>query len=202
MIWFLQKKEKPVKKEMRIVGIDDAPFSKQKKGRVLVLGTVHRGGGCLEGVMSTYIQVDGEDSTDQICKMINNSKHKDQLQCILTDGIAVGGFNVIDVKELSRRTKLPVIVIMRNKPNMRRVKAALNNVTGYKTKYKLIKKAGMVKEAKIGDGKIYFQNRGVSTGKAREIIQIAVSRGHMPEPIRTAHIIASGIVEGESRGRA
>ena len=38
--------------------------------------------------------------------------------------------------------------------------------------------------------------------EARQIIKIAATRGLMPEPIRLAHLIASGIVEGESRGRA
>jgi hypothetical protein len=199
-IWF--RKEKTVKKEIRIMGIDDAPFSKTKKGKVLVLGTVHRGGEALEGVVSTHVDVDGEDATAKIIDMINNTKHKDQLQCIMLDGIAVGGFNVVDIREVSRRTKLPVIVIIRYRPNLERVKAALKNVPNYKKRWRIIKKAGKIQECKVGDGAIYFQNKGITPKKVREIIEISVSTGHMPEPIRTAHLIASGVVEGESKGRA
>jgi endonuclease V-like protein UPF0215 family len=198
--WF--KREKKVKKEIRIMGIDDAPFSKSTKGKVLVLGTIHRGGETLEGVVSTHVQVDGEDATSKLIVMINNTRHKDQLQCIMLDGIAVGGFNVIDIRELSRNTKLPIVVIIRHKPNLKRVREALKHVSNYQNKWKIIKKAGKIHEAKVKDGTIYFQNKGISPKKVREIIEIAVTRGNMPEPIRTAHLIASGVVEGESKGRA
>ncbi|MCK4670390.1 MAG: DUF99 family protein [Nanoarchaeota archaeon] len=195
-------KDKPIKKEIRLIGIDDAPFNRFKKGEVPVIGTIHRGGGAIEGVLSTRVDVDGVNSTDRIIEMINKSRHKDQLQCIMLDGIAVGGFNVIDIRELADRTRLPVIIVIRNKPNLKRVLSALKNVPNSKEKAKLIAKAGKIREVKVGDGKIYFQCKGIVVSKAKEIIQTAVSRGHMPEPIRTAHLIAAGIVEGESKGRA
>jgi len=110
-----------IKKEMRVIGIDDAPFNKFKKGKVLIVGAVFRGGSFLDGILSTKVDVDGDDATKNIIKMINKSKFKPQLQCIFLDGIAVGGFNVIDVKELNKRTKIPVIVIIRRKPNLRLV---------------------------------------------------------------------------------
>jgi hypothetical protein len=199
-IWF--KRDKAVKKEIRIMGIDDAPFNKATKGKVLVLGTIHRGGETLEGVVSTYVDVDGEDATNKLIDMINGTKHKDQLQCIMLDGIAVGGFNVIDIREMSRRTKLPIIVIIRHKPDLERVKAALKHVSNYRKRWNIIKRAGKIYEASAGEGKIYFQHKGISPRKVREIIEISVTHGFIPEPIRTAHIIASGVVTGESKGRA
>ncbi len=201
LFWF--KREKTVKKEIRIIGIDDAPFSKEKKGKVLVLGCIYRGGLAFEGLVSSYADVDGDDSTEVLVEMINKSKHKDQLQCIMTDGIAVGGFNVIDIQELSGRTKLPVIVIMRNKPNLKNVKEALKNVPNYQNKLKLLNKAGKIYDVDLGnDAKLFFQCAGVDVEKAKEIIKVAIARGNMPEPVRTAHLIASGIVTGESKGRA
>ena len=65
-----------------------------------------------------------------------------------------------------------------------------------------MKKAGDIREIKVGDGEIYYQFYGLGLDKAQEIIKISVKKGHMPEPIRTAHIIAAGIVLGESKGRA
>ncbi|MBW3013494.1 DUF99 family protein [Candidatus Woesearchaeota archaeon] len=195
-------KKKQVKKEIRLIGVDDAPFDKLKKGEIPIIGCIHRGGGLLEGIISDKITVDGEDSTKKIADMINRTKHKDQLQCIFTDGIAVGGFNVIDVKLLADKTHLPVIVIMRNHPNLESIKSAIKNVPNYKMKLKLIKQAGKIREIEVGGGKIYFQCKAIPVKKAKEIIKVAVTRGHMPEPIRTAHLIASGIAEGESKGRA
>ena len=195
-------KNKKVKREIRLIGIDDSPFIKKKSKEILVLGTIHRGGEYLEGIISTYIEQDGENSTSKISQMINKSRHKSQLQCIMLDGIAVGGFNVIDIKELADRTRLPVIVIIRYRPVMMNIEKALANVKDHKKKLELIRKAGKVRTVKVGDGNIFFQVAGVSVIKAKEIIAVSVTNGHMPEPIRTAHIIAAGIVTGESKGRA
>lgn len=195
-------KKKTIKKEIRIIGIDDAPFSKTKKGNVLTVGTIFRGGQSMEGLLSTHIEVDGSNSTEKLVQMVNNTKHKPQLQVIMTDGIALGGFNVIDIHELSKRTKLPVIVVMRNYPNFEKLFKAIENVSGSNQKKSLIKRAGEIYEVDLETGKIFIQLVGLRPEEARQIIKIAATRGLMPEPIRLAHLIASGIVEGESRGRA
>ena len=65
-------------------------------------------------------------------------------------------------------------------------------------KYKLIEKAGEVYRI----GKIYIQLAGVKLQDAKEILRISCTRSFIPEPIRIAHIIASGIIDGESRGKA
>ena len=186
-----------LKKEIRVIGIDDAPFDKFKKGQVLVVGTVFRGGLYLDGILSTKVSVDGSNATKKLAEMINKCKFKPQLQCILLDGIAVGGFNVIDIKELSKKTKLPVIVIIRKKPDINNIKKILTKLNK-KSKIKLIEKAGSV----VPVNKIYIQLTGLSIEKAREILKITCTRSLIPEPIRIAHLIASGITCGESKGKA
>ena len=197
-----KKEDEPIKKEIRILGIDDAPFSKTKKGSVLVVGSIFRGGKSMEGVISTHVTVDGNDSTEKLIQLINGTKHKDQLQVVLTDGIALGGFNVIDIDLLNKRTGLPVIVIMRNYPDLDKVKEAVKHVDGWKLRWKLIKAAGEIYEIDVKKSKIYCQLAGIRADRARELVKLCVVNGTMPEPIRASHIISSGIVEGESRGRA
>ncbi len=186
-----------LKKEIRIVGIDDAPFNKFKKGRVLVVGAVFRGGSYLDGILSTKVSIDGNNATKKITEMINKCKFKPQLQCIFLDGIAVAGFNVIDIKQLSKKTKLPVIVIIRRKPDIKTIKEILIKLNKA-NKIKLLEKAGSV----IPVGKIYIQLTGLSIEKAKEILKITCTRSLIPEPVRIAHLIASGITYGESRGKA
>ena len=186
-----------LKKEIRVIGIDDAPFKKFSKGNVLVVGTVFRGGSFLDGVLSTKAAIDGNNATKKIAEMINKCKFKPQLQCIFLDGIAVGGFNVIDVKELNKKTKIPVMVIIRRKPDIKKIKETLIRIKK-KNKIKLLDKAGSV----IPIGKIYIQLSGLSIEKAKEILKIVCTRSLIPEPVRIAHLIASGITFGESRGKA
>ena len=187
-----------IKKEIRILGIDDSPFNKFKDKQVLVIGTVYRGGNFMDGLISTYAEVDGNDSTEKIISMINRSKHKPQLQAIMLKGIAIGGFNVIDIQLLSKKTKLPVIVIMKDKPDIEKIEKALENVREGKNKMELIRKAGKITKA----GVLYTQSVGISSRKLAELIKLTCTRGKVPEPIRVAHLIASGVVLGESRGRA
>ena len=186
-----------IKKEIRVIGIDDAPFDKFNDSKVLVVGVVMRGGSWIDGVLSTKVIVDGDDSTKKIAEMINKCKFKPQLQCIFLDGIAVAGFNVIDVKELSKKTKLPVIVVIRRMPDIKTIKETLIKIN-QKQKIKLIEKAGEV----IKLDNIFVQINGINLEQARKILKIVCTRSLIPEPLRLAHLIASGVTVGESRGRA
>ncbi|MBI2654714.1 DUF99 family protein, partial [Candidatus Woesearchaeota archaeon] len=131
------------KKEIRVIGIDDSPFNKFKDKKTLLVGVVMRGGSWIDGILSTKADVDGNDATKRISNMINKSKFKPQLQCIFLNGIAVGGFNVVDVKELSKQTKLPVITIIRKMPDIGNIKKTLIKIKKQQ-KIKLIEKAGNV----------------------------------------------------------
>ena len=188
---------KMVKQEIRVIGIDDSPFNKFKDKKILVVGVVMRGGLYVDGVLSAKVDVDGNDSTNKIAGMINKCKFKPQLQCIFLDGIAVAGFNVIDVKELNKKTKLPVIVVIRRNPDVENIKKTLIKIN-QKQKIKLIEKAGKV----IPINNIFVQLIGINLEMAKEILRIVCTRSLIPEPLRLAHIIAAGIVAGESRGRA
>ena len=185
-----------VKKEVRVVGIDDAPFDKFKETETFIIGVFYRGGNFMDGVLSAKVQIDGTDSTQAVSKMVRGSKFYPQLQCIMLDGIAVGGFNIIDVRELSSETKLPVIVVVRDYPDFERILSVLKKL-GMESKIALIENAGKP----IRLGKIYAQLINISEDKAREIIRITASHSFIPEPIRVAHLVASGIYFGESRGK-
>ena len=186
-----------VKKEIRVVGIDDSPFNKFKDKKILVVGVVMRGGSWVDGILSTKVAVDGNDSTRKIIEMINRCKFKPQLQCIFLDGIAVAGFNVIDVKELNKKTKLPVVIIIRREPNIEKIKKTLIKINK-KDKIKLIEEAGEV----FRIDNIFIQIVGIEIDDLRKILKIVCTRSLIPEPIRLAHLIASGVILGESRGRA
>jgi len=189
-----------IKPEIRIIGIDDSPFSKSTKN-VLVIGAVFRSGLYLEGVLSCLIKKDGNDSTDKLIILVNKSKHKGQLRLIMINGIAVGGFNVIDLEKLSKKTSLPVIVIIRRKPNFEKIKKALSRFKDSEERFNLIQKAGKVYGTKINKMNLYYQFYGLSRKFAEEAIKLSATHSLVPEPIRVAHIIGSGIVLGETKGR-
>ena len=186
-----------MKKQIRILGIDDAAFDKFKDKEVIVIGTVFRGGDFMDGVMTCKVQVDGDNATKKVIEMINKSKFKTQFRAIMLDGIAVAGFNVFDISLLYEKTKIPVIVVMRNYPDLRKIKDTLTNL-GMKEKINLLEKAGEIYPYK----EIHYQVYGIKKYEAEEILKISCTHSHIPEPIRIAHLIGAGLVFGESKGRA
>lgn len=190
-----------MKPEIRVLGLDDAPFERTDD-EVLVVGTIFRGSNFMDGLLSTKVAIDGIDATDKIIDMVNSTRHKPQLKLIMTDGIAFGGFNVIDIKRINKETDLPVVVIIRRDPDMKKIKEALNKMEDGETKIQFMKNAGQVHVVDQKEGKTFFQVAGIDTEDAEKLIKTTSTQGLIPEPIRVAHLIARGVVKGESSGRA
>ena len=49
---------------------------------------------------------------------------------------------------------------------------------------------------------LFVQRAGLSLAEAEDLIVKTRLHGHLPEPIRLAHLIAGGVTTGRSRGRA
>jgi len=191
-----------IKPEIRVIGIDDAPFKKEHTGDVLIVGSIFRSGIFMDGLLSCYVKKDGLDATDRISKMINESRHKDQLRVIFLNGVAVAGFNIIDIQRLNRKTNLPVIIVIRDMPNFEKIKNALSRFKDKRKRLKMIKNAGKVHEIKIKKSRIFVQFVGIDLNDVRKLLKITCTHSLVPEPLRISHLIASGIVEGHSRGKA
>lgn len=186
-----------IKKEIRILGIDDGPFDKYKDKRILVVGTVYRGGSYLDGILSTTVSIDGRNATLRITEMIKQSKFYSQIKVICLNGIAVGGFNVIDVQKLYQETKIPVLIIMRNYPRYEKIFLALRKIRMEK-KIKLI--ASLPEPERIHG--LYTQSFGLEKSDISTLLKLTCIHSQIPEPLRIAHIIAAGVVRGESYGNA
>jgi endonuclease V-like protein UPF0215 family len=187
-----------VKEEIRILGIDDAPHKKDDK-EALIVGVVFRAGSYLDGVLSEWIEKDGKDSSEKIIRMFNKTGHRDQIRVIMLNGITFGGFNVADIQEINKKTKTPVIVVIRDEPDFDAIKKALSNVQDNKIKFELHEKAGEVKTMKVKSGKVYFQHAGIDEKQTKEIIKKTCTHSQYPEPLRIAHIIGAGVLLGRSR---
>ncbi|RLG98836.1 hypothetical protein DRO19_03915 [Candidatus Bathyarchaeota archaeon] len=191
------KRFRSIKFEIRVLGVDDGVFIPHSKGLVDVVGVVFRGGYWLDGVMRTEIEVDGLDATEKIASMIIESPHYKQLRIIMLSGITFAGFNVVDIKELYSRTELPVIALTRDLPKMEEIKQALENLPEKEKRWKAILNAGEIIEVQTREGEepIYMQIAGLERRDAEKIVRITSTRSNIPEPLRVAHIIASGLTK-------
>ncbi len=190
-----------IKEEIRILAWDDGPFDFKKKGKDILIGVIYRGGKILDGMLKTEIEIDGLDSTERIIESTNKTKHKD-LRVMMLDGITFGGFNTVDIKDIYMRTKLPVIVVNRKKPDLEKFKKSLKLLPEYEKRLTAVKNAGPFYYTNVKNRKICFQCAGLKKEDAEKIIKTTATIGLIPEPLRAAHLIATGIVLGESVGRA
>ncbi|MCD6591171.1 MAG: DUF99 family protein [Candidatus Aenigmarchaeota archaeon] len=187
-----------IKPEIRIIGWDDSPFNFDDKETFLV-GVVCRGGTQVDGLMSVKIRVDGLDVTEKIIQSIKNSTHIYQLRLIMLDGITFGGFNIADINEIRKETGLPVLVVIRDMPKMEAIRKSLERLDDSEKRWVLIKRAGPVHAVKVENKTIkrtrnvYYQCSGLSEKAAEKVIKLTSTHSIIPEPVRLAHIIASGL---------
>jgi len=187
-----------VKPEVRVLGVDDGVFVPHVKGFAPIVGVVFRGGYWLDGVMCTRVKVDGTDATSKIASMVLESSHHKQLRVIMLNGVTCAGFNVIDIKRLNKRTGLPVIAITRKEPDFKNIRQALKNLPDSEKRWKTLKGSGEMFEVltRRKGATVYMQFSGIREEDARRIVQLTSTRSDVPEPLRVAHLIASGISGG------
>ena len=184
-----------VKPLVRVIAFDDGFFNLRTKTDTYLVGIVYRLDGRVEGLLSTKISVDSLDSTHKIIKMLSKSRFLDQVAFILLSGINFAGFNIADVEKLNKKLGKPVIIVFRKKPNFEKIYSALKKFKDSKKRISLIKKAPPVRSF----NGIHFQFIGTDIIAARQVIKKCLVHSNLPEPIRLAHIIASGVSSGESK---
>jgi endonuclease V-like protein UPF0215 family len=192
-------KIRAVKPEIRILGIDDGVFTPHSKELVDVVGVVYRGGYWLDGFMHTRVQVDGMDATEKLVEMITKSPHYPQLRVIMLNGVTLAGFNVVDIEELYRRVRLPIVAVIRDKPDFDDIRKALQNLPNGQKRWRVIEKAGKILKVQTREGEkpVYVHVVGASEEDTTSILRSTSTRSNVPEALRVAHIIASGLTKTE-----
>ena len=190
-----------MKSQFRILGIDDGAFSFEDK-KTIVIGVVLRANGYIEGIIRNEIEIDGGEATDLVINMIESTRHKKQIKVVMIDGAALGGFNIVDIEKVYAATEIPVLTITRDPPNFDAIKTALKaHFSDWEKRYNLLIK-GELHTIETSYNPIFLKCEGIPIEKAKEIITLSTIRGVIPEPIRIAHLIASGVSRGESYGKA
>jgi endonuclease V-like protein UPF0215 family len=207
---------------VNVIGFDDGPFEHAHRGDVLLVGAVCAGQR-LDGVVSGRIRRDGADATRRMIELVERSQFRRHIRAVMLQGIAVGGFNVVDVHALSKALAVPVLVVVRRPPDLAAVERALFSVDpparprvrGARRKWRLIQQAGPIeplgtsrrasrRPSGLGSApqRLFVQRVGLSLAEARVLVTATTLHGNVPEPLRLAHLIAGGIAAGRSRGRA
>ena len=184
-------------KTIRSIGFDDAPFERGSSEPVGVAGVVCKGTR-FDGMVWGEVEADGWDATETLVELLVGGKFLPQLHLVLLDGIAFGGFNVVDLEALAERLALPCVAVMRDMPDFEAIRGALEHVDDGEGRLEVMMRAGEIHEAED----VYFQVRGASPETARRAIGELTRDGHIPEPVRVAHLVGTAVGSGESGRRA
>jgi endonuclease V-like protein UPF0215 family len=182
---------------VRVVGFDDAPFGRKPGAAVPIAGVV-----CadtrFEGMLWGRARRDGFNATDAIAAMLDGSKFLDQVRVVLLDGVAVGGFNVIDLPALGARTGLPVVAVMRRAPDLAAVHAAIGRLPSAARRLAVLARAGEIHQL----GGFTFQVHGEEPAVTARLLARFTREGRVPEALRIAHLVGAAVMLGQSGRRA
>ena len=190
-----------MKLQTRVLGIDDSPF-KFGDAKSVVVGALVRVPNYLEGVMKADVTVDGTDASEVVISMVSRSRYREQIRAIMLDGIALAGFNVLDLERIHADLDIPVISVTRDRPDLEKMKAALQkHFPDWKERYSLLTKLPL-REIKTQHSPLIASGVGLSWPEFEELVSKSTVRGVVPEPVRIAHLIAAAMAKGESYGRS
>lgn len=178
-----------------MLGVDDGAFVPRTKGTVNVVGVVYRGGCWFEGVMRTEVTIDGLDATQKLATMIKGSPFCGEIRVVVLDGVTFAGFNVVDIGLLSRMVALPVISVVREKPDLEEIRSALRNLPDFEARWRAMENAGELFEVETREGEnpVYIHVAGILLDDAKRVMKTTSVHSLIPEALRVAHIIASGV---------
>lgn len=185
------------RRQIRVLGLDDAHYEKVRGSVVNVAGVVCSGIR-FEGMLWGELSQDGLDATEKICGMVVGSKFAPQLHIALTDGITFGGCNVVELPVLAEQLKVPVAAVMRKHPNLEQFRNVVYKLPAPEERWRRVEAAGPIHEI---DGWV-FQCIGEDPKIIAKTLTRLTDQGKVPEALRVAHLIGSAIKLGVSTNRA
>lgn len=175
-----------MKTGIRILGVDDGPFSRGNNYNTVLVGVLFRQN-IIEKITIDSIRVDGDDSTDKIIKMINEIKNCD---VVMLQGITFAGFNIVDMGYIIEKTGKKLFSVVTRKPDIKSMVNALIK-HGMENKIDLLKEIPL-KEILLLRRKYYVNSYDLNDNYIKELIKISLKNGMRPEPLKIADLIGKG----------
>lgn len=182
-----------IKPNMRILGIDDGPFTKYKSDHAKLVGVLMRLDRVIEKIAFSEIKVDGDDIIESSMKILNEIRVRPSV--VMFDGISFGGLNILDPEEMKNRSRIPVLTFHRGIPDIDSMIRAVRKVeSGNDHGLKVL--SSVTPDTYVVLGRTVTVN---SAGLSSEEIEFLLRRlsitGITPEPLRLAKLIANAIHE-------
>ncbi|MGP8076609.1 MAG: DUF99 family protein [Thermoplasmata archaeon] len=174
-----------------MIGVDDGAFDRDDRyapiAAVALSLPEH-----VEAVRTGRVRVDGTDGTRRVVALVRSLGSLDSVRAVLLDGAVVGGFNVLNLDLLHRELGLPIVAVTRRPPEFARIRAALVKwfPRTANARWALLRAHRLFPVPTTGQP-ILAAAVGCTRRDAARLVQRSTVRGHWPEPLRLAHLVAS-----------
>ena len=140
--------------------------------------------------------IDGTDATDRILALLGSSPFLDGVRAVLLDGIAVGGFNLIDLDRLYEGLQRPIVTITRHAPDFAAIRAALRKYfpRDAAMRWRLVRAHALFRLPMPEGNPLRVSAVGCTRAEASAIVRRTTVRGNLPEPLRLARLVARALV--------
>ena len=170
-----------------MLGIAES-FRKNEKKSTLA-GVVMRRDLIIDGMVFGSATIGGDDATDKIILM-HKSLAREDINCILLDGLVISMYNIIDGGGVSEKTELPVIAITFE--DSRGLEGNIkHHFANGQNKLEQYQKLGKRERITLKTGKnLFIRYWGLNQKRAIAILNSFTLQGSVPEPIRLAKLAA------------
>ncbi len=182
---------------MRILGIDDGPFSRGTDRFCPIVGVLMRLDGKLEQMTADSLTVDGDDVSEKVSGFIERLRIHPSV--VMAEGITFAGFNILDPNRFYEMTGIPFISVRKGRPDLTAMIMAIRKHDKEALKKESILKRISPAYTVLGGSEVVVNYAGISPADAEQLILMASDDGILPEPVRIAHIVASAVHEYASR---
>lgn len=176
------------KKGVRVFAV--AESFRKSASRSALAGVVMRRDLVVDGMAFGTATIGGNDATGAIVAMYR-SLDRDDVSCIILDGLVISMYNIIDGEAVADRTGLPVIAVTFE--DSKGLEGAIKHhfPQGWQEKVEQYGRLGQRERVTLRTGKpLYIRYWGVTQKKALAILNAFTLQGALPEPVKVAKIAA------------
>lgn len=144
----------------------------------------------VDGIAVGRTSIGGDDASASISALHRRLKRND-INVMMVSGAILSLYNIIDIDELSRKTKLPVICLTYRETSGIEDSIRRHYPDHPEGKLEAYRRLGVRKKLKLKSGNFVFaRTSGLEDAETQSVIEMFTLQGSIPEPIRVARLLA------------
>ena len=176
------------KKGLRGLAVAES-FREEDKTSALA-GVVMRRDFIIDGFVFGKTTIEGNDATDSIVEMYQKL-NRDDISYLMISGLIISMYNIIDIKKIWAKTKLPVIGVTYEDSKGIENAIRYHFPDSYKSKIEQYHNLGERTKIKLHTGHdLYLRIEGCTLQETKSLLDTFTLQGAVPEPLRVAQMLA------------